>query len=605
LKDQTGVSDVETQKSILLNRIAGLQKDIDSASAMFASTIRRIESLETQLANTPRQIAMSQTTNEAMGVVSQAKNDLNKLRAELDQKLVTYLPTSPAVLQLQEQISRAESRIQDLEKDNAASVMGLNPTWTLLDGQLANERTNQEGLDAQLKSLNAELARAREGQAVLNDVELKMGQLAREQGMVVEQLKKVVEGRDFSSIDQAMGKDRVGSVSASQMATLPQSPSSPNRKLLIIFGLFAALVGGGATAFVSEMLDHSVNKPQDLKRLGFGRVVSIPTLRMTAGKNEPGSESSVAISSESQAIVDLTEQDTESVAPLSERLRPTRYVRSTSKPRLTALPMPNDTKLSPRELLQQWKSQPVGSTAEPAARQHDPVVMNAATSRPQLSPRYMEACHALLERLVFAPVASGEFAMPRSIAVLGVTPGQGTTTLAAHLAAALAEYLPNVEQERESDRVLVVDGNLAAPAMHRVLDVTIEAGISDWIKQSTTETPLGDFVRQTGVPKLDLLSAGAASVGHQPGRWTEAVNVALDSEYEAVIVDLPSMARSESTARVAGMCDAALLVVECGGVNREVVRQAAMRLAESGVKLLGVVLNKRTYPIPDKLYRWI
>jgi Mrp family chromosome partitioning ATPase len=53
------------------------------------------------------------------------------------------------------------------------------------------------------------------------------------------------------------------------------------------------------------------------------------------------------------------------------------------------------------------------------------------------------------------------------------------------------------------------------------------------------------------------------------------------------------------------MCDAALLVVESDQANREVVRQAGLRLAESGVRLLGVILNKRTYPIPEKLYRWI
>ena len=65
------------------------------------------------------------------------------------------------------------------------------------------------------------------------------------------------------------------------------------------------------------------------------------------------------------------------------------------------------------------------------------------------------------------------------------------------------------------------------------------------------------------------------------------------------------MARTEAAARVAAMCDAALLVVECNDANREVVRQAGLRLAEGGVRLLGVVLNKRTYPIPEKLYRWI
>lgn len=604
LKDETGVTDVDTQKNILLNRIAGLQTTIDTVGAQLASTTMKIKSITDQMTTTPRQIALTTTKREPMGVVSTAQNDLNKLRAELDQKLANYLPTSPVVMQLKEQVERAEKRLADLEATSEAQVLGLNPTWAELDKQLSSERTSQQGLEAQLASLTTQIDKARDGQKVINDVQLQMGELAREQGMVVEQLKKVVEGRNYSSIDTAMGKDKVGSVSTSQAATVPTKPSSPNRKLLMLFGLFAALIGGSATAFVSEVIDHSVNKPQDLKRLGFGRIVSIPLMRLNSGGVESADVDT--LSPETQAIVDLTEQD--SRPSLADRLRPTRYVRSTPRrdyPLLVSQDV--DPALSPREVLHQWRTratEPEQSTTErPAERK--PVVVNPPSSRPLLSPRLLETCHAMLERLLFAPAATGEFAMPRSIAVLSVTPGQGTSTIAAHLAAALAEYLPNDSDAGDDGRVLIVDGNLAAPSLHRLLDIDNEPGISEWLKQPSDDVPLGGHVRSSAIPKLDLLPAGAASIGHQPGRWGDAAAMTLQSGYHCVVLDLPSMSRSESSARVAGMCDAALLVVEQGEVNREVVRQAAIRLAESGVRLLGVVLNKRTYPIPEQLYRWI
>jgi uncharacterized protein involved in exopolysaccharide biosynthesis/Mrp family chromosome partitioning ATPase len=597
LKDQTGVSDVAMQKNILLNRIATLQQTIDSVSVQLSAATQRIANRELQLASLPKQIPLSRSKNEPMGVVSTAEIELNKLKSDLDRALVIYQSDSPAILQLQDQIRSLERRVNELQETSVPTVEGLNPTWAELDKALATDRADAQGFEAQLKTLNDQITKARDGQAMLNDVELKMGQLARDQGMVIEQLTKVVEGQNYSSIDQAMGKDRIGSVSASQNATMPARPSSPNRKMILLFGMFTALIGGIGTAFVSQLLDQNISTPQELKRLGFSRIVSIPLLKMGSAD-----ESASALSAETQAIVDLTEHEP---APMrSERPRPTRFVRSTARAGTNLLPVKEiDPDLSPREALQRWKQE---SKLKPAENGSGGLV-NGSNShdQPKLSPRLLEACHSALERLIFSPVSTGEFAMPRSIAVIGVTPNQGTTTIAAHLAAALVDYLPGDDGVGSGDRLLLVDTNIASPGLHQILGTPNEPGISDWLKQSVVQSHLDDYVRPTSIRKLDLLTAGAKSVGHQPGRWTEAASFALQMPYKAVVLDIPSMARSEASARVAAMCDAALLVIESDDANREVVRQAALRLAESGVRLLGVVLNKRTYPIPEKLYRWI
>ncbi len=599
LKDQTGVSDVAMQKNILLNRIATMQASIDALGSQLAATTHKITNLESQLSTEPKQITLSRTKNEPMGVVSTAETELNKLKSDLDRALAIYQPDSPAIQQLQDQITSAEKRLIQLQETSAPEVIGLNPTWSELAKNLASERTNQEGLTAQLNKLEIDIEAAKKGQQTINDVELKMGQLAREQGMVLEQLLKVVEGRNFSSIDQAMGKDKVGNVSASQNATMPTRPSAPNRKMILLFGIFTAIIGGVGTAFVSQLVDQNVSRPEELKRLGFSRIVSIPLLKFGSAD-----ESASTLSPETQAIVDLTEHEP---APMrSDRPRPSRYVRSTARPGVNLLPAAKviDPNLSPREALERWKDEHALKPTESATNGMKPATSTPGGGTPNLSPRLLEACHSMLERLVFSPVATGEFTMPRSIAIVGVTPGQGTTTIAAHLAAALSEYLPGTD-EGHDDRLLLVDTNIASPGLHQIFDVMNEPGISDWIKQPVVQTQLTDYVRATSIRKLDLLTAGAKSVGHQAGRWTEAAAVALQTPYKAIVLDIPSMARSEASARVAAMCDAALLVVECDDANREVVRQAALRLAESGVRLLGVVLNKRTYPIPEKLYRWI
>ena len=317
LKDQTGVSDVDAQKTILLARVAALQTSLDVANAQLTSTISRIATLEDQREETPREMTLSSTQHEAMGIVATAEGDLNKLRADLDAKMAVYLPTSPTVLQLKDQIALAEKRLAAIGDTRNPRVVGLNPTWAELDKTLATERTNLDGLDAQVQSLSREMNAAKASQATINAVELQMGQLARERGMLVEQLRKLVEGRDFSSIDTAMGKDRVGSVVASQLATLPTSATSPNRPLLLLFGLLASAVCSAGTAALAEMLDPNVGKPLDLKRLGFRRVVSIPQLSL--GETPDADDESAAGQQALRELADRDELTPSPAAPTASR----------------------------------------------------------------------------------------------------------------------------------------------------------------------------------------------------------------------------------------------------------------------------------------------
>jgi Mrp family chromosome partitioning ATPase len=47
------------------------------------------------------------------------------------------------------------------------------------------------------------------------------------------------------------------------------------------------------------------------------------------------------------------------------------------------------------------------------------------------------------------------------------------------------------------------------------------------------------------------------------------------------------------------------LVVQANSTHREAARKAKESLASANVRLLGAVLNKRTFPIPEFLYRKI
>ncbi|MFT3786349.1 MAG: CpsD/CapB family tyrosine-protein kinase [Tepidisphaeraceae bacterium] len=358
-------------------------------------------------------------------------------------------------------------------------------------------------------------------------------------------------------------------------------------------------------ALLSELVDQRISRPLDLFKVGFDKVVSVPVLTMSRGV-ESTTDADVSIhASDDDNAVDLRSHEVEVTPQTVDLNRPTRFVRSAPRPGMSILPQrPNDDALSAREVLERLATQPkMRLASDTASTPVPPVQVTTPVGRPALTPRFLDAANAILERLLFTPVSTGRMPMPRTIAVVSSTPGQGATTVAAHLAAALSDYQPNGNTDA-SNKVLLVDANLVAPAVHRIMDVAPAPGLAEWVLDPHfAEQPTEAISRHTALPKLDVLTAGVVTQGHQPGRWADAVMAAAHSKYHLVVVDLPAMSRCESAARVAGMCDAVIVVVECDHGNREVLREAALRLSESGANVLGVVLNKRTFPIPEGLYR--
>ena len=74
------------------------------------------------------------------------------------------------------------------------------------------------------------------------------------------------------------------------------------------------------------------------------------------------------------------------------------------------------------------------------------------------------------------------------------------------------------------------------------------------------------------------------------------------SEYSFVILDLPAIFETHAALRMARLVDGVVLVVEAENVGYEVVQRAQARLEEFKTHLLGIVLNKRMFHIPEWVY---
>ena len=77
----------------------------------------------------------------------------------------------------------------------------------------------------------------------------------------------------------------------------------------------------------------------------------------------------------------------------------------------------------------------------------------------------------------------------------------------------------------------------------------------------------------------------------------------LRASFDYVLVDGPPMDRSDDALRLGQLVDGMVLIVEANSTRRDTARRVQDNLQAANVKLFGVVMTDRTYPIPEALYR--
>lgn len=186
---------------------------------------------------------------------------------------------------------------------------------------------------------------------------------------------------------------------------------------------------------------------------------------------------------------------------------------------------------------------------------------------------------------------------PRTLMVTSCHPGDGKTVVAAALAAALAGTAHN--------RVLLVDGHLERPALHRHMGVAAAPGLADVVQG---DARLGTAVRRSAQPNLFILPPGGngpqtASALRAPR--LPAVLARLRDAFDYVVLDGAPYLEHADTPFIARLFDGVILVIACEQTRWEVAQLVKGRIETVGGRLLGVVMNRRRYYIPRSLYRFL
>ncbi|WP_299489802.1 polysaccharide biosynthesis tyrosine autokinase [Acaryochloris sp. IP29b_bin.137] len=169
-----------------------------------------------------------------------------------------------------------------------------------------------------------------------------------------------------------------------------------------------------------------------------------------------------------------------------------------------------------------------------------------------------------------------------SLVISSCSPQEGKSTTSIHLAQSAAAM---------GRKVLLVDADLRAPSLSRILDLPNSPGLSDLM---ATEGNLQSTIHPLpGSENLFVLTAGM--LPSDPTRILACQKMqklmgVFDEQFDLVIYDCPPLNLADSTI-IAPQTDGLMVVAHLGSVPRSLLKESLRMLEIAQIPILGVVAN--------------
>ena len=173
---------------------------------------------------------------------------------------------------------------------------------------------------------------------------------------------------------------------------------------------------------------------------------------------------------------------------------------------------------------------------------------------------------------------------------------------AALLPAAAAELLAS----RVTGRICLVDADFYAPSLHSCYGVSNDIGLIDALSNSGPVRSYARRLVQGPDASLWLLPSGSSGNSRELLLTSQEVQARITdllAAFDYVIIAAPSITQHPAVAALGAQVDGIVMIAEAHVTRRRALRACADALRASGGRVLGTVLNNRTFPIPEAIYR--
>jgi receptor protein-tyrosine kinase len=182
----------------------------------------------------------------------------------------------------------------------------------------------------------------------------------------------------------------------------------------------------------------------------------------------------------------------------------------------------------------------------------------------------------------------------RFLAFTSAAPGEGKTTVVANLSMSLAAT---------GRRILVIDGDLRRPRLHKLMQVPAGPGLADLLRRDSSAPPasLSRFVSSTSFQNLYVLPPGTA--GDDAPELLAGPHLAqlfreLAKSFDFVLIDTPPLLACSDARNYSRAVEGVVLVVRSSETQKRAALVARDMLLQDGATIIGTVLTgwRQNYP---------
>ncbi len=232
-----------------------VDSDIDRLRDQLRTLKEKEVSLQTQMVSVPKD-----TSNPD-------RERLKQLRAMIVNLRTRYSESYPDVIKTKQEIAELERRLDLSVNDDSLAGAPDNPAYIALSSQLSGTRSDIESIKRQINDYQSKKdgyrRRIESGPKVEEEYKVLLLERNNLQLKYDDLMKKLMEAKVAQGLEEGQMGERFTLIDP---ARLPEKPVSPNRPVILVFGLMLSLGAGIAVVGIREFFDQSAHTVRDLAR---------------------------------------------------------------------------------------------------------------------------------------------------------------------------------------------------------------------------------------------------------------------------------------------------------------------------------------------------
>lgn len=195
-------------------------------------------------------------------------------------------------------------------------------------------------------------------------------------------------------------------------------------------------------------------------------------------------------------------------------------------------------------------------------------------------------------KLVQRVFLAGDASVKKTIVFSAVENGEASARICARAAKTLAAHVQT--------SICVIDCDVSGPSLHQHLEARNHLGLTEAMVE---KGPIRRFAQQLAQSNLWFIPFGEGSRLQMNPDALRARMQELRMQFGHLLISAPPMNAFSHAAMIGQLSDGVVLVIEANSTRRKTTKRLIEQLTAADVRVRGVVLNNRTFPIPEAVYR--